>query len=49
MNFQKIRVINERINKNRKKLRELKDYKKREILRLIILIDEYKVKIERMK
>ena len=48
MNYQKIRLIEDRITKNRKKLSEEKDYKKKEILRLKIGIDEYRVKLERL-
>lgn len=49
MNYQKTRQIEDRITKNRKKLIEEKDYKKKEILRLRIGIDELKVKLERLK
>lgn len=49
MNFQKIRLIEDRITKNRKKLTEEKDPKKRESLRLKIGIDEYRMKLERLK
>ena len=49
MNFQKIRKIEDTITKNRKKLSLEKDYKKREILRLRIAIDEYRVKLEKLK
>jgi hypothetical protein len=49
MNYQKTRQIEERISKNRKKLMEEKDSKKKEILRLRIGIDEYKLKLERLK
>lgn len=49
MNYQKTRQIEDRITKNRKKLMEEKDYKKKEILRIRIGIDELKVKLERLK
>jgi hypothetical protein len=49
MNFEKIRQIEDRITKNRIKLQEEKDPKKKEVLRLKIGIDEYKVKLERLK
>ncbi len=49
MNFQKIRKMEDTITKNRKKLSEEKNSKKREILRLRIGIDEYRVKLERLK
>ena len=49
MNFQMIRNIEDRISKNRKKLNEETDNKKKQILRLKIQIDEIKVKLERLK
>ncbi|MCE2972508.1 MAG: hypothetical protein LW852_03600 [Sediminibacterium sp.] len=49
MNNQKIKLIEDRISRNRKKLMEEKNSKKREILRLRIGIDEYKLKLERLK
>jgi hypothetical protein len=49
MNFKKIREIEDRITKNRMKLMEEKDSKKKEVLRLKIGIDEFKVKLERLK
>ena len=49
MNFQMIRNIEDRISKNRKKLNEETDNKKKQILRWKIQIDEIKVKLERMK
>lgn len=49
MNYQKTRQIEDRITKNRKKLMDEKDTKKKEILRLRIGIDELKVKLERLK
>lgn len=49
MNFKKIRDIEERVTKNRLKLMDEKDSKKKEILRLRIGIDEFKVKLERLK
>ena len=49
MNFQKIRQIEERVTKNREKLMNEKDPKKKEILRVKIQIDELRVKQERLK
>lgn len=49
MDYQKIRQMEDRISKNRLKLIEEKDSKKKEILRLRIGIDELKVKLERLK
>lgn len=49
MNYQKTKQIEDRITKNRKKLMEEKENKKREILRLRIGIDELKVKLEKLK
>jgi hypothetical protein len=49
MDYQKIRQMEDRISKNRLKLMEEKDSKKKEILRLRIGIDELKVKLERLK
>lgn len=49
MNNQKIRLIQDRIRKYRKKLMEEKENKRKEILRLKIGIDEYRVKLERLK
>jgi hypothetical protein len=44
-----VRNIEDRITKNRKKLNEETDSKKKQILRLKIQIDEIKVKLERLK
>ena len=49
MNFEKVRNMEERVFKNRERLKDEKDPKKKEILRLKIGIDEMKVKIERLK
>ena len=49
MNYQKIHCIQQRIDKNKKKLNVEKDTKKKEILKLKNAIDEYKIKIERLK
>ena len=49
MNIQMIRNIEDRITKNKKKLNEEPDNKKKQILRLKIQIDEMKVKLERLK
>ena len=49
MNYQRVRQIEDGITRNKKKLTEEKDYKKKEILRLRIGIDELKVKLEKLK
>ncbi len=49
MDLPKIRTIEERIVKNRQKLMNEKDSKKKNILRLKIGIDELKVKLERSR
>jgi hypothetical protein len=49
MNLEKIRNIEQRLLKNRKRLQEEKDQKKKNILRLRIGIDELKIKIERLQ
>lgn len=49
MNFQKVRQIEEKITKNRHKLMNDKNPKKKEILRVKIQIDELKEKLERLK
>jgi hypothetical protein len=49
MNFQKIRQIEERVTKNREKLMNEKDTKRRQVLTLKIQIDELRVKQERLK
>ncbi len=49
MNYQKIRCIQMRLDKNKKRLNDEKDSKKKEILKLKNAIDEYKIKIERLK
>ena len=49
MDFKKIREIEERIKENKKKLNIERESKKKEILRLKIAIDEYKIKIEKLK
>lgn len=48
MNYQKVKQIEDRISRNRKKLMEEKNSKKREILTRIG-IDEYKLKLEKLK
>lgn len=48
MNYKKIRLIEDRIRKNRKKLTEEKENRRRDILRLKIGIDEYRVKLEKL-
>jgi hypothetical protein len=49
MNIEKINKLNGTIKLNKEKMRLEKDYKKREILRLKIMIDEMKIRIERLK
>jgi hypothetical protein len=49
MNFQKVRQIEERVTKNREKLMNEKDPKKKEILRVKIQIDELRLKQEKLK
>ena len=49
MDFQKIRKLQETINKNKQKLIKETDYKKREILKLRIGIDQYRMKLERLR
>ncbi len=49
MNFEKVRQIEDRVNRNREKLMKEKDSKKKEILRVKIQIDELRVKQERLK
>jgi hypothetical protein len=47
--YGKIKDLQEKIKKNRIKIQLEEDYKKREILRLNIKIDELKIEIERLK
>ena len=49
MDYKKIREIEERIKENKKKLNIERESKKKEILRLKIAIDEYKIKLEKLK
>lgn len=49
MDYNKIREIEDRIKENKKKLNIEKESKKREILKLKIGIDEYKIKLEKLK
>lgn len=49
MNIEKINKLNGTIKLNKDKMRLEKDYKKREILRLKIMIDDLKIRIERLK
>jgi hypothetical protein len=49
MNTEKINKLNGTIKLNKEKTRLEKDYKKREILRLKIMIDDMKIRIERLK
>jgi hypothetical protein len=45
----KIQMLNDRISKNRKKLSIEKDSKKRQIRMLQIWIDQYQIRMERLK
>jgi|GEM_PF-2730797 len=45
----KIKMLNDRISANRKKLAIEKDSKKRQILNLQIWIDEYQIRVTRLK
>ena len=49
MNIEKINKLNGTIKLNKEKMRLEKDYKKREIMRLKIMIDDMKIRIERLK
>ena len=49
MNYEIINKISERIRLNRKRLLSEKDGRKREVLKLKIIIDETKLRIERLK
>lgn len=49
MNFHKIQMLNDRIGTNRKKLTIEKDSKKRQILTLQIWIDQYQIRVTRLK
>lgn len=49
INYEKIRKLNQQIKKNNEKLGNEKDYNRKEILKLKIRIDEFKIKIERLK
>lgn len=49
MDFQKVRKLEDNITKNRQRLMDEKDSKKKEILRLKIQMDELRVKMERLK
>jgi hypothetical protein len=49
IDYQKIKTIQEKIDKNKKKLIVETDYKKKEVLKLKIKIDELKIKLERFK
>jgi hypothetical protein len=49
MNIEKINKLNGTVKLNKEKMRLEKDYKKREILRLKIMIDDMKIRIERLK
>jgi hypothetical protein len=48
MDFQKINDLNDKIAVNTAKMNGEKDYKKREILKLKIQIDQLKVRLERL-
>jgi hypothetical protein len=49
MNFNKIKIIQDKIKENRKKLIAESDPKQQQILRLKIWINQYEVKIEQLK
>ncbi len=49
INVHKIQMLNDRISANRKKLAIEKDSKKRQILNLQIWIDEYQIRVTRLK
>lgn len=48
MNYQKIRLIQDRIKKNKKKLMVEQENRRKDILKLKIGIDEYRVRLERL-
>jgi hypothetical protein len=48
MNVERIRQIEARIQKNRLKLQEEKDQKKKTILRMKMSIDDLRIKIEKL-
>jgi hypothetical protein len=49
VDYEKIRKLQDTIEKNKGKLSFEDDYKKREELRIKIKIDELKIKLERLK
>jgi hypothetical protein len=49
MNTHKIQMLNDRIRTNRKKLTIEQDSKKRQIRMLQIWIDQYQIRMERLK
>lgn len=49
MNFDKIYQLKNQIKKKKQKLKNEKDIKKKQVLRLKISIDEINIKIERLK
>jgi hypothetical protein len=49
MNIHKIQMLNDRIRTNRKKLTIEQDSKKRQIRMLQIWIDQYQIRMERLK
>jgi|AntAceMinimDraft_11_1070367.scaffolds.fasta_scaffold60404_3 hypothetical protein len=49
MDYEKIKTIQERLRKKKERRKGITDPLQREILRLEIGIDEYKVRIERLK
>lgn len=49
MDYEKIKQIRKKINGNKEKLRNEKDSKERQRLRLKISIDQYKEKLEKLK
>lgn len=48
MNWEAIKNIQARIDKNKLRLKTEKDYKKRNRLKLKITIDEYRMRLERL-
>jgi hypothetical protein len=49
VDYEKIKQLQVKISKNRDKMINEKEYKKKEILRLKIQIDELKIKLEKLK
>jgi len=49
MNWEAIKNIQARIDKNRLKMKTEKDYKERSKLKIKITIDEYRIRLERLR